>query len=348
MTRQTFQRAAELPNRWLVTGGCGFIGSALVRHLLAAGPMSVRILDNLSCGSLDALPIGEWKHRSVGGLGEDWPQGIEVVTAPVEDRAIVARVSRGAEVVVHLAANAGIVQSLEDPLRDLEVNVSGTVHVLEGARTTNAARVVLASSAAAVGSVEPPVSEEALPRPATPYGAGKLSAEAYAGAYARAFGLETVSLRFGNVYGPYSSAKDSVVAHFIKCWLRREPLVVHGDGRQTRDFIYVEDLLDAIVRAATVPDVGGSLFHIATSRETSINELVDALTAVASRLHLPAPIVVYGRPRIGDVRRSWSDTQLARDVLGWSAGTSLSDGLERTVRWFLELNAHGPRGASAL
>lgn len=328
--------APALPRRWLVTGGCGFIGSALIHRLMGHGGVSVRVLDDLSRGSTGALPAGSWREVLLGSLDASWLEGVEVVVAAVEDRQAVARCAVGADVVVHLAANAGIVQSLEDPHRDLEVNVLGTLNVLDGARLAGAGRVVMASSAAAVGTAEPPVSETTVPRPSTPYGAGKLAGEAYASAFAQAFGLETVALRFGNVYGPFSGAKDSVVARFIKQWMDGETLVVYGDGGQTRDFIYIHDLLDAVVRAASVPGVGGRVFQIANSRETTVNELARALQAAIGRMDMAEPRVEHGPPREGDVRRSWSDTRLARELLGWRAATSLDEGLEQTVRWFLQ------------
>lgn len=324
-----------------MTGGCGFIGSALIHRLTSDPGVSIRVLDDLSRGTVEALPGGLCRRVSAGCLDEGWPAGIDVVVGSVEDRATAAACARGAEVVVHLAANAGIVQSLEDPFRDLEVNVLGTLCVLDAARLGGVRRVVLASSSAAVGAAAPPVSEATVPRPTTPYGAGKLAAEGYASAYAHAWGLETVVLRFGNVYGPFSREKDSVVARFIKQWLAGEPLVVNSDGCQTRDFVYVHDLLDAVVRAATVPGVGGEVFQIAASRETSVNELVEGLRSAARHLGMAEPAVEHGPPRQGDVRRSLSDTRRARELLGWRPLTPLGEGLERTARWFLEERGEG-------
>lgn len=331
-----------LPRKWLVTGGCGFIGSALIRRLLESGVESIRVLDNLSRGSLDALPVGRWSTTTLDAVGKAWGSGIEVVVASIEDPEAPLRCAVGADVTVHFAANAGVVQSLGNPRRDMEVNVLGTLNVLEGSRQNGVGHMVLASSAAAVGTAEPPVSETTPPRPSTPYGAGKLASEAYASAYSQSFDIEAVALRFGNVYGPFSGAKDSVVARWIKRWLENETLVVHGDGGQTRDFIYIHDLLDAVVRAATTPGVGGRVFQIANSRETTINELAVALADSIRGLGMEAPSVEHGPPRQGDVRRSWSDTSLARELLGWDASTSLQKGLEDTVRWFL-----AQRGAEA-
>jgi len=326
---------SRVPAKWLITGGCGFIGSALIRRLLESGVESIRVLDNLSRGSLDALPAGRWRTTELDAVEEVWGSPIEVVVAAVEKPEAPRRCAAGADVIVHFAANAGIVQSLENPHRDMEVNVLGTLNVLDGARRNGVSRMVLASSAAAVGTAEPPVSETTPARPSTPYGAGKLASEAYASAYSQSYGVEAVALRFGNVYGPFSGGKDSVVARWVKQWLEGETLVVYGDGGQTRDFIYIHDLLDAVVRAATVSGVGGRVFQIANSRETTINELATALQHAIQGLGMEPPLVEHGPPRQGDVRRSWSDTRLARDLLGWEAATSLQKGLEDTVRWFM-------------
>lgn len=335
----------DFPGRWLVTGGCGFIGSVLIRALRERGVSEVRILDDLSRGSPDAVPAPGRRVVSWPDAPESWEPGVDIVVGGVENYDAVSAVVQGADVVVHLAANAGVVQSMDDPLRDLEVNVRGSLCVFEAARRAGVPRVVTASSAAAVGSAEPPVSERSLPRPSTPYGAGKLAGEAYAGAYAQAFGLETVALRFGNVYGPFSQAKDSVVARFIKQWRQGEPWVIYGDGDQTRDFIFIHDLVDAIIRAGTLPGVGGHVFQIATSRETSVNELAAALGDVLREMGLEPPRVKHGPKRPGDVRRNFSDTRLADELLGWRAQVTLPEGLRRTVEWFSARSAPSEIGA---
>ncbi|MFQ5537017.1 MAG: NAD-dependent epimerase/dehydratase family protein [Gemmatimonadota bacterium] len=325
-----------LPNRWLITGGCGFIGSVLTRELARRGVRQMRILDDLSRGSIDSLDSAKVRVHQGSSHDLEWLDGIDVVIGAVENRSEVDRVMVGAEVIVHLAANAGVVQSMDDPLRDMEVNVSGSVTVLDSARRAGASRVVLASSAAAVGAAEPPVSEDSLPRPSTPYGAGKLATEAYAGAFFQAFGLEAVPLRFGNVYGPYSQAKDSVVARFIRQWKGGETWVLYGDGEQTRDFVYIFDLIDAVIRAAVMPGVGGKVFQIATNRETSINELAVVLADAIEVRGFSRPSFQHGPPRAGDVRRNYSDTSLAGELLGWQAATPLKEGLGATVDWFLD------------
>jgi UDP-glucose 4-epimerase len=193
---------------------------------------------------------------------------------------------------------------------------------------------VFASSSAPIGEALPPIHENLPGRPVSPYGASKLAGEAYCSAYTRSYGTGAVALRFGNVYGPGSGHKSSVVAAFISAALAGEPLIVYGDGRQTRDFIYVDDLVRAVRFAAIVKDIGGELFQIATSHETSVGELLDLLVPLLDAEQL-SPKVRHASPRVGDVQRSYSDTAKARRMLGWSAEVGLSEGLRRTLNWFL-------------
>lgn len=326
---------AGLPDRWLVTGGCGFIGSVLVRHLLERGVSCVRILDDLSRGRIEALEVDRVRELRVSAVPGDWSSGVDVLVGKIQDPDRVKDAVAGASVVVHLAANAGVVQSIDDPVADMEANVRGTLNILNEARLAGVERVVIASSAAAVGAADPPVSERTVPRPTSPYGASKLASEAYASAFAHSFDLSTVALRFGNVYGPYSASKDSVVARFIKQWIEGAAWVIDGDGSQTRDFVYLPDLIDAVIRAGTAPRASGQTFQIATSHETSVSELAAAIAAEIDSRGLKPPIVVHGDPREGDVARNFSDTSLARELLGWEAATSLTSGISETLDWYL-------------
>jgi UDP-glucose 4-epimerase len=247
--------------------------------------------------------------------------------------------TRACQVVVHLAASTGVAASVRDPRRDCLVNVVGTLNCLEAARHEGAGRFVFASSGAPVGAVEPPVHEEKAPRPVSPYGASKLAGEGYCSAYARSFGLDTVALRFGNVYGPHSDRKSSVVAAFIKRALADEPLEIYGDGGQTRDFIHVDDLVRAIGKAASVPGIGGEILHIATAQETTVAELAEALIRVLARHGFSGVQLRNAPPRTGDVRRSFADTSKAAERLGWRAEVSLEEGLAGVVQWFVGRSA---------
>lgn len=321
--------------KWLVTGGCGFIGSVLVHALLREKGQAVRIVDNLSVGSiaaLDGLPVT--RHDGVGQPAWDEGKAHVHVTDILNDEDAL-RLAAGADVIVHLAANTGVAPSVDNPRMDCVTNVIGTLNYLEAARHNGVRRFVFASSGAPVGEVVPPIHEEIVPHPVSPYGASKLCGEAYCSAYFRTFGIETVALRFGNVYGPGSGHKSSVVAKFFGTILKNEALTIYGDGTQTRDFIYVVDLLAAIRAAAVSPGAGGEVYQIATSHETQVLELLSEIKAVVARAGFPEPKISYTDKRQGDVQRNFSDTSKARTMLGWQATTSLSKGLETTFNWFL-------------
>jgi UDP-glucose 4-epimerase len=224
----------------------------------------------------------------------------------------------------------------------MESNVMGTFNMLEGARSQGVKRFVFASSGAPAGECEPPIHEELPPHPVSPYGASKLAGEGYCSAFYKTFGVHTVALRFSNVYGPGSTHKSSVVAKFIKQALNRETLTIYGDGAQTRDFIFIDDLIDAVYKAAVIKnDIGGETFQIATSRETTIDEITGLLLGVLEANGIDLPRVEKTTPRLGDVKRNFSDTTKAKNILGWRNEWSLKQGIEHTVQWFL--NEGGPK-----
>ncbi|MGH3088842.1 MAG: NAD-dependent epimerase/dehydratase family protein [Rubrobacteraceae bacterium] len=324
--------------KWLITGGCGFIGTAFLRSLLEEGGHSMRIVDDLSVGTREDLGVaGEFVETSPGDVGpmeENRP--VELVAGDILDEELALRAAAGADVIIHLAANTGVAPSVEDPRRDCMSNVVGILNYLEAARRNGISRFVFASSGAAVGEVEPPLREELASRPASPYGASKLAGEAYCSAYFRTFEVETVALRFGNVYGPLSGHKNSAVAKFIRRAMNGETLEIYGDGSQTRDFIYIGDLVRAIHLAATTEGVGGEVFQIATNAETSVNEMVDLLLPALAKAGIKDVEVRQTTPRPGDVMRNYSDTSKAERMLGWRSEVNLEEGLRRTVEWFLK------------
>ena len=238
------------------------------------------------------------------------------------------------DIIVHLAANTGVGPSVENPRADMETNVVGLFNMLEAARLSGAGKFIFASSGAPVGEIEPPIHEEVAPHPVSPYGASKLAGEGYCSAYFRTFRLSTIVLRFGNVYGPGSMRKGSIVAKFVKNALRGEVCEIYGDGNQTRDFIYISDLVEAIIKSSDC-DCGGEIFQIATSQEHTVNEVALALRAILAE-HGHSMAIKYGEARIGDVLRNYSDTSKARTMLGWQANYNLSKGLVETVAWFLD------------
>jgi UDP-glucose 4-epimerase len=274
------------------------------------------VLDDLSIGRadyLDGVPV-------------------DLVEAPLGDRDAVARAVVGVDGVVHLAARAGIPDSVADPLGTFAVNVSQTLGLLDAARGSGVRRFVFASSNAAAGDHEPPADETDLPHPRSPYGASKLAGEAYCQAYAATYGMAACALRFSNAYGPRSLHKKSVVAAWLRAALAAEPIVIHGDGEQTRDFVFVEDLAAAVVAALDAPEeaVAGELFQVGTGRETTINALAEAIgRAVGRTLDIRREAA-----RPGDVRRNVSRVDKAATVLGYRARVDLGTGLERSARWF--------------
>lgn len=321
--------------RWLITGGCGFIGKRLVQGVIARGGDTVRVIDDLSVGSREDLAeVTAFEEVPREGLG-DKAASVELVVGDVRDAAMASAVAADVDVVVHLAANTGVGPSVEDPRADCETNVFGTLNFLEACREHGVPRFVFASSGAPIGEAEPPLHEELAPHPASPYGASKLAGEGYCSAYAASFGVETVALRFGNVYGPGSTHKGSAVAKFIRQALVGETIEIYGDGQQTRDFIYIDDLIEAIEAAATAPGLRGEVFQVAANTETTVSELVERLLAVLETRGIARPPVVQGEPRVGDVRRNYSDTTKARARLGWTCRHDLGAGLPRTVDWFL-------------
>ena len=327
--------------RWLITGGCGFIGRNFLRRLSHSPDAVFRIVDDLSTGTREELrsliDFSEIDATDPGVRWSDWSRSrVELVRADIRDLGLARKVMAGAEIVAHLAANTGVAPSVEDPVSDCSKNVIGTLNYLEASRSNGVRRFVFASSGAPVGDHLPPIHEELPPHPVSPYGASKLAGEAYCSAYARSFGIETVALRFGNCYGPLSSHKSSVVAKFLREAFAGKPWEIYGDGEQTRDFIYVEDIVGAIMLAARVQAIGGEVFQIATSSETTVSELATRLAEVLRSYNISPPEVHFAQPRVGDVRRNYSDTRKARAQLGWVPRVSLDEGLKETVRWFLE------------
>ena len=304
----------------LVTGGAGFIGANLVRMLLKLD-YKVTVFDNFSTGRyayLEGLPV-------------------DIVEGDVLDRDLLVEVIRSHQSIIHLAAQTGVPGSLIDPYQDCEANVVGTLNVLEACRaakdssdTKMSQKIIFASSNAPLGRQIPPASEDKAPLPVSPYGASKLAAEAYCLAYYGSWGLNTIVLRFGNVYGPFSEHKGSVVAEFFKAICNNNVITMHGDGEQTRDFVYVADLCRSVLLALDCDEVG-EVYQIATGIETSINRLVEMVQDVSG-----SDTSIYKAPtRHGDVRKNYSMIVKAREMLGWDPEVNLDLGLRKTYEWFV-------------
>ena len=332
---------------WLITGGCGFLGTSLIKHLATEGGHKIRVIDNLSVGTRDDLAAVsgfiELNPSELAGIipsptqGEGWGEGAEVqlIVGDILDEALALSVAKGAEVIVHLAANTGVGPSVENPRLDCVTNVIGTFNYLESARHSKVKRFIFASSGAPIGECEPPIHEEKVPHPVSPYGASKLAGEGYCSAYFRTFGIETVALRFGNVYGPGSGHKNSVIAKFIKQILDGETLEIYGDGKQTRDFIFIDDLVNAVCLATTKAEDGGEIFQIATNAETTVSGILKLLIAEFDKRGVRGITHVNSTPRIGDVMRNFSDTAKAKRMLGWKPKISLNIGIGLTLDYFM-------------
>jgi UDP-glucose 4-epimerase len=311
----------------LVTGGAGFIGSHLVEALTGAG-RAVRVLDDLSTGL-------------AGNLAHVAPAP-ELIRGSVTDPGAVARAVAGCEVVFHLAALASVAKSVEDPPASHAACATGALIVLDAARRAGVRRVVYAGSASAYGGASDPAGQdEDTPLVAlSPYAAAKLAGELYAQAFAHTYGVETVRLRFFNVFGPRQrpdSPYSGVIAIFASLLAAGRTPTVHGDGLQSRDFVYVSDVADALIRAADTPGVSGRVYNVGTGRSVNLLELIAELNAVLGTAAVP----VHGPARAGDVRHSRAKIDRIRADLGYEPRVAFADGLRRTLEWSRGLSAGG-------
>ncbi len=301
---------------YVVTGGAGFIGSHLVDALLARGDR-VRVVDSF-----------------VTGRRENLAGGIELVEGDLADGGVARDAVRGADVVLHQAAIPSVPRSVDDPLTSHRANVDATLQLLIAARDAGVRRVVYAGSSSAYGDRDGLAKREDMPtRPVSPYALQKLVGEEYMRLFTELYGLETVTTRYFNVFGPRqdpSSPYSGVIALFITAMLAGRPATITGDGSQTRDFTYVGNIVDGVLKAATAPGVAGEVINVATGREISINELADTLGRITG-VSTPA---VHVDARAGDVRHSRADIDKARTLLHYEPGVDLEEGLRRTVEWY--------------
>jgi nucleoside-diphosphate-sugar epimerase len=304
-----------MSRRVLVTGGAGFIGSNLARALLEHGD-SVRVLDNFSTGNRGNL------------VGLD----VEVVEGELRSYERVHNAVRGTELVFHLGALGSVPRSVQDPLTSGAVNVEGTLNVLLAARDEGVRRVVFSSSTSVYGtSRERPTTESSPPDPISPYGVAKLAAERYCVSFSRVYeSFETVVLRYFNVFGPRQSPYSqyaAVVPLFITAIAAGEPVTIHGDGDQSRDFTFVGNVVDATIRAAVAEGASGRIFNVAAGSPASVNHVADLIGSILGK-----PVERQSAPsRAGDIRDSWADISAAREVLGYQPTVDLEEGLRLTA-----------------
>jgi len=303
---------------YLVTGGAGFIGSHLAEELVRRGH-PVRVADNFSTGKR-----GNLAHVP----------GVEILEGDLADPAVAARAVAGCEVVLHQAAIPSVPRSVRDPVTSNRANIDATLNVLVAARDAGVRRLVFAGSSSVYGDTPTlPKREDMPPRPLSPYALQKLAGEEYGRLFTRLYGFETVTTRYFNVFGPRQdpgSPYSGVISLFAKALLAGERPTVHGDGGQTRDFTYVANVVDGVLRAAVAPAASGRVINVATGGRVSLLQLFAALKDLAGANVEP----VFGPPREGDVRDSQADISLAKELLGYAPIVGFEEGLKQTVAWF--------------
>jgi UDP-glucose 4-epimerase len=307
-------------SRFIVTGGAGFIGSNLVRALLKKPHQRVTVVDNYLTGKKENL--------------DEVQQDVEIQQADIRDYDAMARICRGADAVFHLAAIPSVPRSIREPIPSHDININGTFEVLRACADGKVGRVVYAASSSAYGDTPTlPKVETMRPNPKSPYAAQKLMGEYYISCFHSCFGLEGVGLRFFNVYGPRqdpTSPYSGVISIFMTCLIEHRSPTIHGDGSQTRDFTYVEDVAALCIKAAQAPEVAGKTFNAGNGNRYSLNDVWRTLNEIEGT-HIPA---AYGASRAGDVRDSQADTSAAVSALGHDPEFTLEEGLRRTLAWY--------------
>jgi nucleoside-diphosphate-sugar epimerase len=313
---------------YLVTGGAGFIGSHIVERLLSRGER-VRIADDFS-----------------SGRRENVPAGVEVVEGDLADAAVAAKAVSGCEFVIHQAAIPSVPRSVNDPVRSNRANVDGTLNILIAARDAGARRVVFAGSSSVYGDTPVlPKREDMRPSPLSPYALQKLIGEQYCQMFTRLYGLETVTTRYFNVFGPRQqpgSPYSGVISLFIEALAEGRPPKIHGDGKQTRDFTFVGDVVTGVLSCCQAPNVAGEVINVACGGRISLLELIRSLQMILKTSVTPE----FGPAREGDVRDSQADIGKARKLLGFAPSVPFDEGLRQTVAWYQTHSGGAPAVAT--
>ena len=277
---------------WLITGGCGFIGVNLIKNLVEEGGHKIKVIDNHSVGQpSDLRKVCNFTTKQAH---VPWKESdVELYNIDLLSDSLPEFIFEDIDVIVHLAALSGVRISVRNPKLSFTSNVIGSFELLETAREYGIRKFINASSGACVGDHAPPINETLLCKPISPYGATKLCVEALCNSYYHSFGIDTVSLRFSNVYGPLSNNKESLVAKFIKKMISGQIFDIYGDGKQTRDFIYTNDLVEAIKLSAITNSIGGEVFQLCTGEEKSVNEIIEILTTILINKGFPGSEIIY-------------------------------------------------------
>lgn len=343
--------------RVLVTGGAGFIGCNFVRRLLKEGAQ-VRVFDNFSTGKRDNLKdlmdtsppasviarsenacpeLLEGRQSQAPVLPVSVAPALDIFEGDLRDFALIFEATKGIKIVFHEAALPSVIRSVKAPNTTNDVNITGTLNLLEACKVNKVKRVIYASSSSVYGdSEELPKREDMITKPMSPYAVSKLAGEHYMRVFHHLYGIETVILRYFNVYGPYqdpTSEYSGVIAKFIKAFIENKPITVYGDGEQSRDFTYVDDVVEANILAANAP-VSGEVFNVACGQQYSLNQMINILKEIFNK----EIEVEYADPRPGDVRHSRAEVEKIKEHLNFTARINFSEGLKRTVIWYL--NAH--------
>jgi len=308
--------------KFLVTGGAGFIGSHIVDGLVGNGD-KVKVLDDFSSGRMENL--------------KDIFNKIELIKGDIRNKEIVRRAMEGVDYVLHQAALRSVPKSLANPELYNDVNINGTLNILTAAREAKVKRIVIASSSSIYGEVEKlPEREDFLPQLISPYGLTKLAGEYYSRIFSKIYGLETVNLRYFNVFGPRQSLENEyavVIPKFVTCMLKDIQPPIHGDGKQTRDFTYVSNVVQANIKSAVTPGIKCEIFNIACGKAYSVLDIVKYVNKILGKSILP----VFGPIRAGDAKHTLADISMAKKLIGFKPEIGFEEGLKKTIEYFSKL-----------
>lgn len=326
---------------WLITGGLGFIGINLTKYLMENfKDVNIRLLDKYRKNH--NILLDNYKIKDITYATDTFdvkPEGIQFIQGNIHNK--IRTAMYGIDIIVHLAAQTSVQKSIYDPIEDVRQNIENTTRILQESRFESVQKIIFASSGAVAGNIQPPMYEKMDTMPISPYGISKLAGEHYCRVFSQLYDMSCCVLRFSNVYGPYSLHKSSVIARFIGSILSNmavPSITINGDGKQTRDFIYVEDLCKAIVKAAD-KDMNYQIFQVGTGIETSVNHLASILANMTKDIIGKELTVNHKSAMEGEIRRNYSDISKAKNILNWYPSTSLETGIRKTFEFFIASNS---------